>query len=105
MLKDGKVYVLKDKELRAEIIRLYHNTPVGGHRGQWKMVELVTRNFWWPRVTVEVKRYMEGCDLCQRNKNRTELPVGKLMPNEAPDKTLGTHNSGFHRKATAIKGL
>jgi len=86
MLKDGKVYVLKDEKLRVEIIRLHHDTPVGGHRGQWKTVELVTRSFWWPKVTVEVKRYVEGCDLCQRNKNRTELPAGKLMPNEAPDK-------------------
>ena len=46
MLKDRKVYVPKDKELRTEIIQLHHNTPVGGHRGQCKTVELVTRNFW-----------------------------------------------------------
>jgi len=46
MYKEGKVYVLKDNKLRAEIIRLHHNTPVGGHGGQWKMVELVTQNFW-----------------------------------------------------------
>ena len=86
MLKDGKVYMPKDEELRVEVIWLYHDTLVGGHRGQWKTVELVTRNFWWPRVTMEVKWYVEGCDLCQRNKNRTEPPAGKLMPNEAPDK-------------------
>jgi len=46
MYKEGKVYVLKDNKLRAEIIRLHHDTPVGGHGGQWKMVELVTQNFW-----------------------------------------------------------
>jgi len=69
MLKEGKVYVPKDEKLRAEVIRLHHNTPVGGHGGQWKTVELVTRNFWWPGVTREVKRYVEGCDACQRNKN------------------------------------
>ena len=34
MLKEGKVYVLKDKELRTEIIQLHHDTPVGGHGGQ-----------------------------------------------------------------------
>jgi len=79
--KKGKVYVPKDDRLRAEIIRLYHNMLVGGHGGQWKIVELVTRNFWWPGVTKEVKRYMEECDACQRNKNCTEQPVGKLMPN------------------------
>jgi len=42
MYKEGKVYVPKDDILRAEIIRLHHDTPVGGHGGQWKMVELVT---------------------------------------------------------------
>jgi len=31
MYKEGKVYVPKDDKLRAEIIRLYHNMPVGGH--------------------------------------------------------------------------
>jgi len=40
-----KVYVLKDDKLRAEIIRLYHDTPVRGHGRLWKTVELVTRNF------------------------------------------------------------
>ena len=44
-LKEGKVYVPKDGKLRTEIIRLHHDTLVGGHRGQWKTVELVTRNF------------------------------------------------------------
>jgi len=44
--KERKVYVPRDDELRMEIVRLHHDTPVGGHRGQWKTVELITRNFW-----------------------------------------------------------
>ena len=32
--KEEKVYVPKDNKLRAEIIRLHHDTPVGGHGGQ-----------------------------------------------------------------------
>jgi len=86
MLKEGKVYVPKDEKLRAEVIRLYHDTPVGGHGGQWKTTELVTRNFWWPGVSREVKRYVEGCDACQRNKNCTQAPASKLMPNSIPEK-------------------
>ena len=46
MYKEEKVYMPKNNKLRAEIIRLYHDTPVGEHGGQWKMVELVTQNFW-----------------------------------------------------------
>jgi len=45
MLRDGKVYIPKDEKLRAKVIWLHHNTLVGGHGGQWKMTELVTRNF------------------------------------------------------------
>jgi len=49
-------------------------------------VELVIRNFWWLEVTKEVKQYVEGCDSCQRNKNHTEQPAGKLVPNSIPEK-------------------
>jgi len=34
MYKEEKVYVPKDEKLRAEIIRLYHDMPIGGHRRQ-----------------------------------------------------------------------
>ena len=86
MYKEGKVYIPKDDKLRAEIIRLHHNTLVGDHRGQQKIVELVTRNFWWPGVTKEVKQYVEGYNTYQQNKNCTEQPAGKLMPNSIPEK-------------------
>ena len=33
MYKKEKVYVPKDDKLRAEIIQLHHNMPVGGHKG------------------------------------------------------------------------
>jgi len=61
-LKVVIVYVLKNEKLRVEIIWLHYDIPIVGHGGQWKMVELVTRNYWWPEVTKEVKQYMEGYD-------------------------------------------
>jgi len=45
VLKGSKIYVLKDKKLRVEITWLHHNIPVTGHRGKWKTMELVTRNY------------------------------------------------------------
>jgi len=33
MYKERKVYVPKDEKLRAEIIKLHHDMPIGGHRG------------------------------------------------------------------------
>jgi len=46
VLKEEKVYVPKDEKLRLEIIWLHHNILIAKHRGQWKIVELVTKNYW-----------------------------------------------------------
>ena len=40
----------------------------------------------WPGLTKEVKKYIERYDVCQRNKNYTEVPIGKLMPDTVPEK-------------------
>ena len=86
VLKEGKIYVSKNKELRVDIIWLHHDVLVAGHKRRWKTVELVTRNYWWPGVTRDIGRYMEGCDLYQQMKNRTEEVAGKLKLGEVPEK-------------------
>ena len=50
------------------------------------MIELVTRNYWWPGVTRDMRKYIDGCDMCQRIKNWTETLVGKLKLSEIPKK-------------------
>ena len=85
-MKEGKVYISKDKELRVEIIQLHHDVLAAGQRGRWKTVELVTRNYWWPEIIRDVERYIEGYDLCQQMKNRTEKVVGKLKLGEVLEK-------------------
>ena len=85
VLKKGRMYILEG-DLRREIIQLHHDTPVGGHRGRWKTTELIGRNYWWPGIMKEMGRYVEGCDACQRYKNRSKAPAGKLMPNTIPEK-------------------
>lgn len=76
----------KNKELRIEVIQLYHNILVAEHGGRWKMMKLVMRNYWQLRVTKDVGKYVDRCDLCQRMKNRTKIPVEKLMINEVLEK-------------------
>jgi len=67
-------------------------------------VELVTRNYWWPGVTKEVKRYVEGCDQCQRMKNRAEMPAGKLRPNKVPERPWQHISVDFITKLPMSKG-
>ena len=104
ILRDKKVYVPKDKKLRAKVIWLHHDILVGEHGGQQKTTELVTRNFQWPRVTKEVKKYVEGCDACQRNKNQTEAPARKLIPNSTLEKPWAHISMDFITKLLLAQG-
>ena len=104
VLKEGKVYMPKDEELRVEIIQLHHDVPVAGHGGRWKTVELVTRNYWWLGMTRDVGKYVEGCDLCQRMKNRTEELAGKLKLSEVPQKMWSHLTVDFITKLPVVAG-
>ena len=104
VIKEGKIYVPKDTELRAEVIQLYHDIPAAGHRGRWKMVELVMRNYWWPGVTRDVGRYVEECDGCQRMKNRTEELAGKLKLSKVPEKPWTHLTVDFITKLLVVAG-
>ena len=86
VLKEEKIYVLKDKKLRIEIIQLHHDVPTAGHGGRQKMTELVMRNYQWLGVTKNVRKYVDSCDMHQRMKNWTKALAGKLITNEVLEK-------------------
>ena len=50
------------------------------------MTELVTRNYWWPKVTRDVEKYVNRYNIYQRIKNRIEVLVGKLKLSKIPQK-------------------
>ena len=90
--------------MRAEIIQLHHDVLTAGHGGRWKIMELVTRNYWWPGVTKDVEKYVDGCDMCQRIKNKTEVIAGKLMMNEIPERTWTHLTVDFIMKLPLVAG-
>ena len=67
-------------------------------------MELVTRNYWWPGITRDVGKYVEGYDLCQRMKNRTEELVGKLKLSEVLKKLWSHLTVDFIMKLPVVAG-
>ena len=88
VLKKGKVYMLKNKILRVKIIQLHYDIPITGYRVRWKMIELVMRNHWWLRVTINVGKYMEEYNICQRMKKRMEVRVGKFKNEQDTEEAM-----------------
>ena len=102
VLKEEKVYVLKNEELKVEIIKLYHNIPVVEH-GE-KMTELVMRNYWWLGVTRYMRKYIKDCGMCQKIKNKTEALVEKSKLSKIPEKPWTHLTVNFITKSPIIAG-
>ena len=65
---EGRVYVLNNKKIREEILKENHDLVDVGHLEQQQMLELLKRNYWWPGLKKDVKKYIQGCFKCQQNK-------------------------------------
>jgi len=68
VLHHGLVYVPNSDKLKLQILRMHHYATQAGHLGQEKTLELVTRNFYWPRMRRMINKYVNTCDTCTRNK-------------------------------------
>ena len=51
-----------------------------------------------------MKQYVEGCNQCQRMKNRAEMPAGKLRPNQVPKKLWQHISVDFIMELSMSKG-
>src|SRR5881398_1912146 len=60
LFKD-RVYVPISRPLRNDIIRAHHDPALAGHPGEHKTTELILRDYWWPTIRADVKRYIGGC--------------------------------------------
>jgi hypothetical protein len=78
--KDGRKVVTGDIEAKRHIIQSHHDSPVHGHPGISKTIQLTERLYWWPRMRVDITEYVKGCADCQRHKVNTRPTRAPLQP-------------------------
>jgi len=49
------------------------------------MLELIKRNYWWPEIKNDIKKYIQRYIKCQQNKVQYMKKVGELHSLETPD--------------------
>ena len=81
---DGQFYILDKGSLHLDAVRLHHDTPIAGHPGTEKTLELLQHSYSWPKVADYVKDYISHYDRCQHFKVGNIVPVSKLQPLEVP---------------------
>ncbi|GBG89732.1 hypothetical protein CBR_g49584 [Chara braunii] len=93
VMVDGLIYLDKagvkrlvvpsSEQLRSLFLGECHDAT--GHFGYKKTSANLVQRFWWPRMLDDAKKYVETCQVCQRDKPRTQASFGLLKPLPIPD--------------------
>ncbi|KAI0993687.1 Transposon Tf2-9 polyprotein, partial [Podosphaera aphanis] len=79
----NRLYMPESLRIRAK--ELSHDSPLAGHWGTARTIELAQRNYYWPNMAEDLRDYVASCQLCLRNKHKTHKPYGKLSPLPIPE--------------------
>ena len=82
--QDQRLAIPHDKQLRTHILREHHDIDIAGHLGIDKTTEAIIRQFYWPKIRKDIKKYIQTCDTCQRTKPTNQHPSGLLQPLSTP---------------------
>jgi hypothetical protein len=83
----NKLFILENTELKMQIIYRTHNSEAGGHPGRIKTTELVSKSYFWPKMTHDIQNYVKSCHLYKRVKASKSAPPGYLRPLPMPFQT------------------
>jgi hypothetical protein len=64
----NRLFVPENIELKMQIIYRIHNSEIGSHPGRIKTTELVSKSYFWPKMTYEIQNYVKVCQFYKRVK-------------------------------------
>jgi hypothetical protein len=76
----NKLFIPENTELKMQIIYRIHNSGAGGHPGRMKTTELVSKSYFWPKITHDIQNYVKSCHLYKRVKASRFAPSGYFRP-------------------------
>ena len=87
-LKEGRLVIPPDEQLKHEILQVLHNAPTVGHPGRDETFTQVSHAYWWPGMWTWITNYVAGCAVCQQNKNVTHRQHTLLYRIPTPEDSL-----------------
>ena len=73
--------IVVPKVYQREILKLAHESPMGGHLGINKTYNKITKHFYWPQIRHCVAEFCKTCHICQMvGKPNQKIPVAPLKP-------------------------
>ncbi len=68
--------IIVPKSRRLKVMSLAHDRS--GYLGHKKVGIVVKRNFVWPLMNTDIRKYYESCQVCQRVNKRGQAKVGMV---------------------------
>ncbi len=85
--KPPRLYI-PSMNLRSQVLKECHDTPIVGHLGRDKTIEAVSRLYYWPTLHTDVVEYVRTCIRCQQTKASAHPPAGLLQTLPTPTERL-----------------
>src|SRR5438874_379030 len=85
LLYQNRAYVPDHMPLKLRLIQDHHETPAAGHPGRAKILKLLARTYFWPKMRREVDYFIRNCHTCQRLRTPRHAPFGILKPLAVPE--------------------
>ena len=105
LLSEGKVFVPNVGDLRTRVLKERHDHPLAGHPGQAKTLELIRRDYTWPKLRDDVDRYVKSCVTCGRAKARRHQPYGTLQQLPIPERPWHSVSMDFIEQLPLSSGF
>ncbi|QRW23180.1 Retrotransposable element Tf2 protein [Rhizoctonia solani] len=62
----GRIVVPDVGTLRTDLLNIFHDSPLAGHPGRQRTLELVSRTYYWPGIRADTYWHVDSCETCQR---------------------------------------
>lgn len=79
-------WVPESEPLRTNIIQSAHDSTMSGHPGREITYSVVSKEYFWPNMSNDIRRFVRNCDVCGRTKAWREQKKGLLKPLPIPDR-------------------
>ena len=76
----GRIWILAFEPIRMRLIQSIHDSPLSGHLSRESTRELLAREYTWPSMTQDVRRFVRNCNTCVKSKIWREQKHGLLKP-------------------------
>ena len=74
------VQLVLPEPLRKEVMQAHHDELLGGHCGYLKTYHKIAQWYWWPKMSTEIKDWVQHCSVCQTHSRNYGQRIGNLQP-------------------------